>query len=189
MKYFRILVKAFKDVFADKTRRRISQQEVSICCDDLAKIIQQSYEPNLIIAIDMGGSVPGELIAQRLGMIPVVHLLVRRNINITRRYSNDPIPLRWIMSFYHHVLFQTVKPSIPADIDLDVSGKKVLIVDDTIHTGATADIVIGHLKKANVLEIKVASLAYVSERRPDYSILPFGNYSFPWSKDYCNPEV
>jgi len=70
-----------------------------------------------------------------------------------------------------------------------VSGKKILVVDDTIHTGATVDVVVKYLKQINVLEIKIASLAYVSKRKPDFSVLPSGNYCFPWSSDYNNSKV
>ena|SRR3990167_10026007 len=186
MKYISLLVRVFQDVLADKTRRKVSQRQVSVYCNDLAQIIRQNYEPNLIVAIDTVGSIPAELIAQELD-IPVVHLVVRRNISIARRYALDPIPLRWVMSIYHHFLFHTVKPVVSVDGGIDVSGKKVLIVDDTIHTGAT--VAISYLRQSNVLEIKTASLAYVSERKPDFSVLPSGNHSFPWSKDYNNPET
>ena len=185
MKYFSFLVRAFRDVLADKTRKRISQREVSDCCSDLAQIIRQNYKPNLVVAIDTGGSIPGDLIAQTLS-IPIVHIVVRRNINIVRRYSLDPIPLRWIMSMYHHFLFQTVEPILSTNVNIDISGKKVLIVDDIIHTGATVDVAVNYLKQARVLEIKTASFAYVSDRKPDFFVLPSGNYSFPWSKDYDN---
>src|SRR3989344_3864837 len=174
MKYISLLVSVFHDVLADKTRRKVSQREVSVCCNDLAQIIRQNYEPNIIVAIDTGGSVPAELIAQALG-IPVMLLVVRRNINIARRYSLDPIPLRWMMSIYHHFLFRTVKPMVSVDGGIDVSGKKVLVVDDTVHTGATINVVVNYLRQAHVLEIKTASLAYVSEIRPDFSVLSSGN--------------
>ena len=78
---------------------------------------------------------------------------------------------------------------VSVDGGIDVSGKKVLVVDDTVHTGATINVVVNYLRQAHVLEIKTASLAYVSEIRPDFSVLSSGNYSFPWSKDYNNHEA
>jgi hypoxanthine phosphoribosyltransferase len=186
MRYFSVLLSVVRDVLADKTRRQVSEQEVSACCDDLARQIRRSYEPNLIIAIGTGGSVPGELMAEKLG-ISIMHVIIRRNINIARRYSLDPIPLRWIMSLYHHFLFRTVKPALSEDIDVSFSDKTVLVVDDTIHTGATIDVIDAYLKRAGALDVKVAALSYVSNRWPDFYALPRGNYSFPWSRDY-NPE-
>jgi hypoxanthine phosphoribosyltransferase len=187
MKYLFLWTRIFRDFLADKTRITVSQDEVSISCRDLAQRIRQNYEPNLIIAIDAGGSIPGELIATTLG-VPIVHLVVRRNINIPRRYSRDPIPWRWIMSIYHHYLFQTVRPTITVNIDINLSGQKVLIVDDSLHTGATVDVTIAYLRRMHVSEIKIASLSYTSERKPDFSALPPGNYSFPWSKDHRDDE-
>ena len=61
--------------------------------------------------------------------------------------------------------------------------KKVLIVDDSLHTGATIDVATPYLISSGVVEIRVASIAYVANRKPDFFVLPRGNYSFPWSKD------
>lgn len=184
MKYF-LWFEALRDTFADGTRKRISRKDVSVYCADLAKTIQQNYKPNLVVAIDTGGSVPGELIA-KIFDIPILHITVRRNIVIGRMYNLDPIPMRWIMSAYHHFLFRTTKPVISKGISTDISNRKVLIVDDSFHTGATIDVVLDHLREASVSEIKTAALAYVSNRKPDFSVLPMGNYSFPWSKDFVD---
>jgi hypoxanthine phosphoribosyltransferase len=173
-----------QDVWADKARKRISPEEVSACCKRLVETIQGTYEPDIVIAIAAGGSAPGELIAQMLD-ISVVHLTIRRDINIPRRYSLDPIPMRWIMSIYHHFLFQTTKPTVSVNITADISGKKVLIVDDFLHTRATVEVAVEYLRKAGVSEAKVATLSYVSTKKPDFSALPRGNYSFPWSRDYA----
>ncbi len=88
------------------------------------------------------------------------------------------------MSTYHHFLFHTTKPTISKEISIDISGKKVLLVDDSFHTGVTADIAVEYLKKSFVSEVKTATLAYVLKRKPDFSVLPRGNYCFPWSKDF-----
>ena len=178
-----LVMRVLRDVFADKTRQRISEQEVSTLCRQLVKAMKESYVPDLVVPIATGGSVPGEIIAQILG-VPVVDLVIRRDIKIIRRYSLDPIPLRWMMSIYHHYLFQTTKPTVSKGISANISGKRVLIVEDMVHTGATIDIAVEYLKMANVSQIKTASLGYVSERRPDFLALPSGNYCFPWSKDY-----
>jgi hypoxanthine phosphoribosyltransferase len=178
-----LFLRIVQDMLADKTRKRVSEREVNTYCDALAQEIKKSYRPDLVIAIDTGGSVPGEQIAEALN-IPVLHLLVRRNITIARRYGLDPMPLRWIMSFYHHYLFQTVKPVVSVQNNTNVSGKKVLIVDDSLHTGATIDVAVEYLTTSGTREIRVALITYVASRKPDFFILPRGNYSFPWSKDY-----
>ena len=183
MNYFTILVRVLQDMRADRTRIRMPPEEVVVRCVDLAHIVRQTYTPDIVVAIETGGSTPGELIARVLD-ISIVRLAVRRDIHISRRYSLDPIPLRWIMSMYHHFLFQTTRPVVSSTTTLDVEGKRVLVVEDTVHTGATVDVVTEYLRRANALDIKVAALAYVGVRTPDFSILPRGNYSFPWSRDY-----
>jgi hypoxanthine phosphoribosyltransferase len=184
MKY-PLFVRILQDVLADKTRRTVTQQEVIASCGTLARQVLTCYEPDIVVAIDTGGSMPGELVAEILN-IPVVHLLVRRDIAIARKYSLDPIPLRWIMSVYHHFLFQTVKPVVSAKTDVAVSGKRALIVDDSLHTGAIVDIATQYLIRYGIVEKRVATIAYVANRKPDFFVLPKGNYSFPWSKDYNN---
>jgi len=178
-----LVIRILQDMLADKTRVKVTPDEVTGHCEKLAEKIRGEYGPNYVVAIATGGSVPGEIISQILG-VPIVHISVRRNINISRRYSRDPTPLRWMMSLYHHFLFQTTKPTISVGVGIDLTGKKILVVEDTVHTGATIDVVVDHLKSVNAMKIKVASLAFVSKTKPDFSALPSGNYSFPWSKDY-----
>ena len=177
--------KVLHDTFTDRNRKKISSQEVSIYCNHLAQKVLLSYKPDYVIAIDFGGSIPGELVAQIL-CIPVIHIGIRRDINISRMYNQDPILIRWIMSAYHHFLFHTTKPIIFKGIDIDISEKKILIIDDSFHTGATIEVAIKYLNNAFVSEIKTASLAYVLKVKPDFSVLPAGNYCFPWSKDFTN---
>ena len=70
------------------------------------------------------------------------------------------------------------------EISFDITDKNILIVEDTLHTGATIDIAMGYLYKKNIRAIKVASLSYVANRIPDFFVLPKGNYCFPWSRDF-----
>lgn len=171
------------DTISDHSRVRLTPNEISLHCSELARSITKSFIPDLIVAIDTGGSVPGDTLAKELG-IPVEHLVIRRTISIGRMYNADPIPLRWIMSLYHHYLFHTTQPVISKGLKIDITGKKILVVDDAFHTGKTASIAVKYLKDNQASEVKTATLSYVSEKRPDFSILPAGNYCFPWSKDY-----
>jgi hypoxanthine phosphoribosyltransferase len=185
---FSKIVDALQDTFSDKTRTRVSEDQVGTSCVDLAGVVRRTYHPDLVIAIDMGGSMPGELTAEALG-IPVRHITVGRDIRIGRMYNKDPLPLRCLMSTYHHYLFHTVKPKVIEALHIDISSKKILIVDDSVHTGASLIVAKEYLKQNFVSEVKVATLTHVSKIKPDFSILPAGNYCFPWSKDYMKEEV
>lgn len=180
-----LAVRVLQDTVSDTKRIRLSPREISLHCEKLALAVSTTYKPDSIIAIDTGGAVPGELLGNILG-IPVQHVVIKRNISIGRMYNRDSIPLRWCMSAYHHFLFQITKPVIMKGIDAPVFAEKILIVDDAFHTGATADIATAYLLGKGAGEIKIAALAYVTKRMPDFSILPKGNYCFPWSKDYIS---
>ncbi|HEY0010808.1 MAG TPA: phosphoribosyltransferase [Candidatus Paceibacterota bacterium] len=183
MAYLPSLIRAVQDALSDQRRQRVTESGVAECCRTLVGKVLEWDTPDLVIAIATGGTSPGNLMAEAMG-IPVVHLHISRDIKIKRRYSLDPIPLRWILSAYHHFLFQTTMPKVLSDTEIDVSGKKVLIVDDSVHTGKTIDVAVRYVEGKHASEIKVATLARVSERCPDFFVLPPGNYSFPWSKDY-----
>ncbi len=177
------LVKILKDTAADTARKRVSNNDVSDLCLEIARWAEAMPRPDLVVAIAQGGSVMGEEIAVHL-QVPVIHMVIRRDIRITRMYNKDPQPLRWLMGVYHHFLFHTTPPKILEGIKYDISDKSVLIVDDSLHTGATLDVAIPYLQGKKVRNIKIATLAYVADRKPDFSPLDKGNYSFPWSKDF-----
>jgi hypoxanthine phosphoribosyltransferase len=176
---------AVQDALSDRKRRRVTEIDLVQYCNELARTVKRGYEPDIVVAIAVGGSRPGELIAKALG-IPIVHITIRRDIAIERTYRNDPVPFRWIMSVYHHYLFRTNSPKIVMDASENISGKKALIVDDTVDTGLTVDVAVSHLKGIKVSDMRVATLSHTGRRRPDFCILPTGNYSFPWSRDFCS---
>jgi len=183
IKFNNNILDALRDMEADTTRKRVSVNEFTVCCHKLAKKVSVDYNPDVVIAIATGGSMTGELIAKILN-VPIVHITIRRNIAIGRMYNFDIAPFRWLYSFYHHYLFRTRKPEVSTEVEIDLSGKKILIIDDSIHTGATIDTALNYLGNRNSVDIKIASFAYVSKRKPDFSVLPVGNYCFPWSKDF-----
>jgi hypoxanthine phosphoribosyltransferase len=177
------ILNTLRDIGADTSRKRISIDEFTVCCQNLAEKVRVDYDPDIVVAIATGGSMTGELIAKLL-KVPIAHITIRRNIVIGRMYNFDIAPLRWLFSFYHHYLFRTTAPTVSTEIKISIIGKKILIIDDTIHTGATIDAALHYLRNKGGVDIKIASLAYVAKRKPDFSVLSIGNYCFPWSKDF-----
>jgi hypoxanthine phosphoribosyltransferase len=51
------------------------------------------------------------------------------------------------------------------DIDVDIHGKDVLVVEDIVDTGLTLAFLIGHLERLNPCSIKVCAMIDKSERR------------------------
>jgi len=42
-----------------------------------------------------------------------------------------------LMSIYHHYLFQKNTPVLTKGVDGNIENKKILLVDDVVHTGST----------------------------------------------------
>jgi hypoxanthine phosphoribosyltransferase len=57
------------------------------------------------------------------------------------------------------------KVRITKDIELDIKGKDVLVVEDIIDSGLTLTFLVEHLKKFNPLSVKVCALIDKTERR------------------------
>jgi hypoxanthine phosphoribosyltransferase len=182
------LSKAFVDFFSDKNRVRISKKDVETLCMSLSKKVLKDYDPDIIISIKHGGTTPGIIMAKILSK-PIIFIVLKRTINITRMYNKDPFFIRVFMSIKHHYLFHTTKPKMISGIDENITGKKILIVDDAVHTGSTLNTANKYLlKEKGVSCVKVATLSYVSIKKPNYNILKKGNYCFPWSKDFIDDE-
>jgi len=76
--------------------------------------------------------------------------------------------------------------------EIDLSGKKVLVVDDITDTGQSMKVATDYIKTMNPEEIKTATLMHIegSEFIPDYygGKVQWKWYIFPWNytEDMCN---
>ena len=76
--------------------------------------------------------------------------------------------------------------------EIDLSGKKVLVVDDITDTGQSMKVATDYIKTMNPEEIKTATLMHIegSEFTPDYygGKVQWKWYIFPWNytEDMCN---
>ncbi len=114
------------------------------------KIKSSGFMPDLVIGIARGGLVPARVICDFLHQkdlltIKVEHWGTAATIGIAK-----------------------IKFSLP--IDANISGKKILIVDDVADTGNTCYVILDYLKEKNPAEIRIATLHYKTNSRyiPDY---------------------
>ncbi|MDR5659556.1 hypoxanthine phosphoribosyltransferase [Serpentinicella sp. ANB-PHB4] len=90
------------------------------------------------------------------------------------REIKTPVKVNFITtSSYGHSLESTGSVKIVADIEDDLTGYDVLVVDDITDSGLTMKYVIDHLKKKNAASVKSCVLLDKPERRqvkiePDY---------------------
>jgi len=137
------------------------------------KIKSSGYNPNVIIAIARGGLVPARLVADVLGVIDVLSIKVEH----------------WIKTA-EHVEYARIKyPFI-----VDLTGKKVLIIDDICDTGDSLEITKNYLEKNNKpKEIKTATMQYIEKTakfEPDYYVdivKEWTWYMYPWN--YWEDEI
>lgn len=110
-------------------------------------------EFDVIVAIANGGIVPAGIINQRLQK--EVHLL---KINL-RDESQQP---------------KYESPRLLAPIDFEFKGKRILLVDDRIKTGATIELACELLKEAAVIK------TFAVNGTAHYALFDEACFKFPW---------
>ncbi len=148
---------------------------------ELADLVEQTYSPNLIVAIATGGILPAHEISKRMN-VDYAELVIRRDINIRQMYESVLIVLKPFVKLYQGYLFMITNPSLVDVGNFTCEGMNVLLIDDTVHTGKTLKIAIDNLKQRGAKQIKSAAINYVDGILPDYSIMK-GRIKFPWSKN------
>ena len=120
----------------------------------LARMI--SFSPDIVIGIARGGIIPGALLCKFLGV---------RDMNVLRMRREGE------------------ERRITADILSDISGKKILLVEDMIETGRSLIAGKKYLEERGA-EVKTACLYImsISEIKPDYFLKEItGVADFPWN--------
>jgi hypoxanthine phosphoribosyltransferase len=114
------------------------------------KIIKSGYEPDIILGIARGGLVPARMVCD--------FLLQNDLLSITTQHWGIATNLGKAR----------IKFSLPQEAD--ISGKRVLIVDDVADTGDSISIIVDYLQERNHLEVRTAVLHYktCSATIPDY---------------------
>lgn len=112
------------------------------------KIKNSGFKPDIVIGIARGGLVPARIVCdfllhKDLAAIKVEHWGIAATLG---------------------------KAKIKFPLPVDISGKKVLVVDDVVDTGDTFSVSIDYIKEMNPSEVKSAVLHYktCSTSVPDY---------------------
>lgn len=115
------------------------------------KVLKSGYVPEVIIGICRGGLVPLRIFSDEFE---------ETEIGIIR------------VAFYEDVKKTSSEPKILQDVNVDVSGRRVLVVDDVADTGRSLEIVRRHLESKGAREVKVATVYYKpwSAFKPDYYV-------------------
>lgn len=130
------------------------------------KVKQSGYKPDVIIGLARGGWLPARLMCDFLAVTDLLSLKVEHWIQ-TGRTKDEA----------------TVKYPLLADL----SGKKILVVDDIADTGKSLITAIKHLTECNKpKKLKTATMQYMSESKfkPDYyseEVTVWTWFIYPWN--------
>ena len=140
------------------------------------KINISNYKPDIIVGLARGGWVLARVLCDLIGVKDLVSLKVEH-----WRLTATP----------------DGKAKLKYPLNVDLTGKRVLVVDDITDTGESMHVTQDYLKSLKPSEIKTAALRHISTSKftPDY----FGEeiawrwVIFPWNfiEDMCNivPKV
>ncbi|MEM1557916.1 MAG: phosphoribosyltransferase [Thermoproteota archaeon] len=115
------------------------------------KVLKSGYKPDVIIGVSRGGLVPLRIFSDEFENV---------EIGVIRVF------------FYEDVKKTGSEPKIIQDVNVDVVGKKVLVVDDVADTGKSLETVRKHLQNKGALNVKIATVYYKpwSILKPDYYV-------------------
>jgi hypothetical protein len=135
------------------------------------KIKKDNYQPDIVIALSRGGFVPARVICDLLIIKDLISVKVDHwGITATK---DGKAKLRY-------------------PIDVDLTGKKVLIVDDITDTGESMKISEDFINKLNPDEIRTAAIFHIRTSKfvPDYysKEIDWTWVIWPWNyiEDMCN---
>lgn len=130
------------------------------------KIKASGYMPDLIVAIGRGGYVPGRLVSDFL-------------------LFNDLTSMK--IEHYTRAADMREETRLKFPIPVDITGKRVLIVDDVTDTGETLELALDYMLSLNPASVRTAVLQHktCSAFTPDFyaqKILKWRWIIYPWAR-------
>jgi uncharacterized protein len=126
------------------------------------KIKQDGFQPDVILGIARGGWIPGRLFADFFKL---------------KQTSNIKI------EFYREIGETATDPIIKQFPGEELSGRKILIVDDVADTGRSLKVAVKHLKSLNIGDFKIVTLFMKPQSivKPDYYFKETTDWIiYPW---------
>ena len=140
-------------------------EALKMCYTLASKVLSSGEEFDIIIAISRGGLVPARIVSDVLA-IDELHVIRSRFWGIGKTIHKEPI--------------------LDINSDLMLEGKRVLVVDEVVDTGATMSKVVKVVRGLGASKVKSATLHYkvTSSFTPDYfvvKVLEWAWILYPWS--------
>ena len=144
----------------------VSFQEVHEMVRHVAENVKASgYDPTTVIGLARGGWIPARLICDFLGITDLLSLKVEHWLQTGK--TKDEATIRYPMN-------------------IDLSEKKLLIVDDITDTGKSLITATEYLKKLNPAEMRTVTMQYLpkSKFKPNYfseEVKEWVWFIYPWN--------
>lgn len=148
--------------------KMVSWKEIEFWSKDIArKVMESGYEPEIVIGLARGGLVPARLISDYLN-IKDLYAVKTEHWGITATPDG--------------------KAKLAQGLQVNIEGKKVLVVDDITDTGQSLKLALEHVINHTPSEAKTATLLHITHSKyvPNYysEEVPEDNWTwfiFPWN--------
>ncbi len=143
----------------------VSWEDIHTLSRIVAKSIRKAgFQPDVVIGLARGGFVPSRNLADLLGVKDLVSIKV---------------------GHWGEVATKDGKAELKYPIKIDLTGKKVLIVDDLTDTGESMIVAKDYVQSLGPAEIKTATLVHITHSKfvPDFYAEEVDNwvwFIFPW---------
>ncbi|MCK4438686.1 phosphoribosyltransferase [Candidatus Bathyarchaeota archaeon] len=128
------------------------------------KIVDSGWQPDFMVGLARGGWVLSRVLCDYLGVKDIVSLKVE-HWGVTATPDG--------------------KARIKYPFDVDLTGRRVLVVDDITDTGESMIVAMDYVNEKNPLEVKTAALRHIegSKFTPDYygDMITWRWVIFPWN--------
>lgn len=146
----------------------VTYDEITEWCADVAdKVRETDYKPEVIVGLTRGGWVPARILCDEL-LVKKLYAVKTEHWGVTANPDGNAL--------------------LTQELITDVSGEKVLVIDDITDTGASLKLAVDHVKQKKPAEVISAALIHIehSEYVPDvYSYNISGKdwtwFIFPWN--------
>lgn len=132
---------------------------------DMALEIRKSgFNPHIIVGVSRGGWAPGRILSDLLENTHTVNLKIEFYVGIGKTAG---------------------KPIVTQPIGEDISGKRVLVVDDVSDTGKSLKVAMEHMLEKGAAGVKTATIYFKphSTFKPDFFADSTANWIiFPWER-------
>ncbi|NMO15032.1 hypothetical protein HPC49_07280 [Pyxidicoccus fallax] len=146
--------------------------EIDSLCRRLAATIREPFDA--IVCILRGGAVPGAILANELGIDLMMGIKVVQRGQVTGAGQSQGS-------------YRAEKGTVVVPMnDINLKGKRVLVVDDVLDSGESAQVVLDEVRSRGAAVVKLATLQVktYSRFKPDYFIEVKTNWLFyPWMSE------